>query len=117
MKFLSVGAVATAIQYVIFIALIEFFSVEIVIASASGYAISSILNYFLNYHFTFTSNAKHHVAVFKFTIVVIIGLTLNSFIMYVLVNLFSSYYLLAQLITTGAVLVFNFLIHKYWTYQ
>jgi putative flippase GtrA len=117
MKFISVGAIATIIQYAIFILLIEFFYVEAVMASAFGYGLSSILNYLLNYHFTFSSNAKHSVAALKFTIVVIVGLSLNSLIMYILVNLFSCHYLLAQIITTGVVLIFNFVVHKYWTYK
>jgi len=117
MKFISVGAIATIIQYVIFIVLIELFFVEAVMASAFGYGISSILNYLLNYHFTFSSNAKHRVAALKFTIVVIVGLSLNSIIMYILVNFFSCHYLFAQIITTGLVLIFNFVVHKYWTYR
>ncbi len=117
MKFLSVGAIATIIQYVIFIALVELGKVEAVTASALGYGLSSIFNYLLNYHFTFSSNAKHHIAAVKFAIVVIIGLTLNSLIMYVLVNGFDCHYLLAQIISTGIVLIFNFIIHKYWTYK
>jgi len=117
MKFISVGAIATIIQYVIFITLVELFSVGAVMASALGYGTSSILNYILNYHFTFSSNAKHRVAAVKFTIVVIIGLSLNSLIMYLLVTVIDSHYLLAQIITTGVVLIFNFVVHKYWTYK
>ena len=47
MKFLSVGAIATIIQYLIFIALVELGNVEAVTASALGYGLSSIFNYLL----------------------------------------------------------------------
>ncbi|MFT5294380.1 MAG: putative flippase GtrA [Colwellia sp.] len=117
LKFLGVGGIATIVQYIIFVILIELLKIDIVLASAIGYTISSIFNYLLNYYFTFTSKVKHHVAMVKFALIVLIGLSLNSFIIHVLVDMLNMHYLLSQIITTGIVLIFNFVAHKFWTYK
>lgn len=116
-KFLGIGAIATIIQYIIFIVLVEFSSLTIVLASALGYGISSIFNYLMNYHYTFSSDAKHKVAALKFTLVALVGLSLNSLLMYLLVELFNMYYIISQIIVTGIILVVNFFAHKLWTFQ
>ena len=116
-KFLGIGAIATLIQYVIFIMLVELSAFSIVLASAFGYAISSIFNYLMNYHYTFTSDAKHKVAALKFTLVALIGLSLNSLLMYLSVELFNVHYIISQIIVTGIILVVNFFAHKLWTFQ
>lgn len=116
-KFLGIGAIATIIQYVIFITLVEFTSLAVVLASALGYGISSIFNYLMNYHYTFSSDAKHKVASLKFTLVALVGLSLNSILMYLLVELFEVHYIISQIIVTGVILVINFFAHKLWTFQ
>ena len=97
-KFLGIGAIATMIQYIIFIAFVELTSIKIVVASALGYGISSIFNYIMNYHYTFLSDAKHQIAAVKFTIVAFVGLSLNSLLMYVLVELLSMHYIISQIL-------------------
>jgi putative flippase GtrA len=116
-KFLGIGAIATIIQYIIFIALVEFTSLAVVLSSALGYGISSIFNYLMNYHYTFSSEAKHKVASLKFTLVALIGLSLNSILMYLLLELFEVHYIVSQIIVTGVILVINFFAHKLWTFQ
>ena len=115
-KFLGVGAIATATQYVLLILFVEFSLLDPVASSAISYSISSVFNYFTNYYITFTSEAKHRVAGMKFVAIVLIGLALNTALMYVMVTMFYLQYILAQIITTCIVLVWNFLSHKYWTF-
>lgn len=116
-KFLGIGAIATIIQYIIFIVLVEFSSLTVVLASGLGYGISSIFNYLMNYHYTFSSGAKHKVAALKFTLVALVGLSLNSLLMYLLVELFNVHYIISQIMVTGIILVVNFFAHKLWTYK
>jgi putative flippase GtrA len=116
-KFLGIGAIATIIQYIIFIVLVELSSLTIVLASGLGYGVSSIFNYLMNYHYTFSSDAKHKVAALKFTLVALVGLSLNSLLMYLLVELFNVHYIISQIMVTGIILVVNFFAHKLWTFQ
>lgn len=116
-KFLAVGGLATAIQYGILILLVETYLALPVVASSIGYLVSSIANYLLNYYFTFSSSASHSLAIIKFVGVVLIGLLINSFLVFVMTEIISIYYIIAQIVATLAVLIWNFFAHKYWTYK
>lgn len=116
-RFLGVGTIATLLQYLILIALVEFLGISAVAASATGFAISAVFNYSANYYFTFASQEKHRVAGLKFALVASLGLVLNTLSMYLLVDLFALQYLIAQILSTGLVLVWNFFANRHWTYK
>ena len=65
LSFAWVGAIATALQYTILIALVQFGEARPAIASGLGYAAGATINYLLNYHYTFASDRKHLQAVAK----------------------------------------------------
>lgn len=115
-KFLIVGGSATALQYGLLILFVQFADMGSVAASSIAYAISSVYNYLLNYYATFKSNASHQTAAFKFAAVAGSGLLINAGIIYALTKL-GAHYLLAQLVATAVILVWNFVVHKYWTYK
>jgi len=116
-KYLGVGALSTITQYVVLILLIEFMSVGAVISSVIGYLISSILNYLLNYTFTFNSKENHAIAAVKFMSVAFIGLFFNTLIMYVTIKLIGLHYLSGQLLATLFVLLWNYSVNRYWTFN
>lgn len=116
-KFLSVGGTATLLQYAILIALVETAAATPVLASSIGYVLSSVYNYLLNYYFTFESAARHHIAAFKFMIVAAIGLTINSSLVFIFTEMIVLHYLAAQVLSTIAVLIWNFYVHRHWTYK
>lgn len=116
-KFLGAGGIATVMQYTILIILVEIAIATPVVASTIGYIASSLCNYWLNYYITFSSSAKHHLAAIRFTVVVIVGLSLNSVIIYCLNEKLSVYYVIAQVVSTIVVLFWNFFAHKHWTYR
>ena len=116
-KFIGVGALATGIHYAILIMLVEQGHTDAVTASTIGYAISGVVNYLLNYYFTFISQEKHNLAALKFTLVAGTGLALNSLIMYLAIVLAGIYYLLGQVMATIIVLFWNYLANRYWTYK
>lgn len=116
-KFLGVGGLATAVQYGILILLVETDLAIAVVASSVGYIVSGVLNYVLNYYYTFQSVAKHHSAAIKFILVMTIGLGINSGMVYLLTEIVGIYYLVAQVLATIAVLLWNFTAHLFWTYK
>jgi len=115
--FLGVGGLATAIQYGILILFVELWSITAIIASSVGYVVSSIANYLLNYAYTFKSDEKHTKALSKFVAVAATGLLLNAFIMYVLVTALTVHYVVSQLTSTAVILLWNFVLHKTWTFK
>lgn len=115
--FAGTGAIATGIQYLILIVLHELLGLAAVSSSSVGYGIAAIANYLMKYHWVFGSDERHHVAGPKYAIVSLTGLTLNTLLMYLGVGLLDIHYLLAQVISTLLVLIWNFSVNSIWTFR
>ena len=114
--FAGVGAIGTIGHYTTLIVLVQFWAVDPVFASSFGFVIGAIINYILNYEFTFQSKKRHREALTKFLIVAIIGAGINGFIMYIGVENTNINYLIVQIFATGVVLFWNFVVNKLWTF-
>lgn len=114
--FAGVGAVGTLGHYTTLIVLVQFWAVDPVFASSFGFVVGAIINYILNYHFTFQSEKRHAEALTKFLIVAIIGAGINGFIMYIGIENTDINYMVVQLFATGVVLLWNFIVNKLWTF-
>lgn len=115
--FTAIGGIGTAGQYITLVALVEGGIASALPASVVGFIVGAVINYFLNYRFTFKSNKSHKEAMSKFFIVAAIGAMINTALMYVGLNLLQVYYLLAQIVATGIVLLWNFTANKLWTFK
>lgn len=107
----------TAGHYITLIILVEIVNMNPVYSTTIGFIVSATINYILNYHITFKSNKKHHEALTKFLVIATIGLGLNTLIMYVGTETLKWHYFLAQIIATGIVLFWNFILNKIWTFS
>jgi putative flippase GtrA len=116
LKFLMVGGFCTALQYVILIAMVEGSGISATLASTVGYAVSSAVNYYLNYSFTFKSDAEHGRSIPRFLLIAGCGLLLNGAITYLGTAVFGLHYLLAQVAATIVALLWNFLANLRWTF-
>jgi len=114
-RFALVSATATAIQYVVLIALVRGLDVWPTVASAIGFVLSAGLNYLLNYHFTFRSQRRHGPAALKFVALAGVGLGINSLLMQLLLEQ-GWHYLLAQVGATAVVFLWNFMGNNWWTF-
>ena len=120
-KFALVGAVATAVQYLILVVLVSLWSISATTASTIGLVLSAGLNYYLNDRFTFRSDSvaqpvhAHGRAVAKFAALAGVGLLINAGLMKSLTAA-GWYYVVAQICTTAVVLVWNFLGNSLWTF-
>ncbi|MGH8547000.1 MAG: GtrA family protein [Methylococcales bacterium] len=116
-QFAGIGVIGTAAHFSSLILLVRLLDVQAVIASGFGFVMGALVNYFLNYAFTFRSNKKHTEALVKFFAVALIGLAFNSAIMAITTTIFKLHYLLGQVIATGSVLIWNFIGNRFWTFQ
>lgn len=116
-KFVLVGGVSTVCQFSALIVFVEVLAFHPVIASASSYLCGAICNYLLNYYITFRVKSCGHKDAFpKFVLVVVIGLSVNTFV-FALFLAFVDLYLVAQLVAISVTLVVNYLLHKHWIYR
>lgn len=116
-RFSAVGTIGTAVHYATLLLLVQRIHVDPVAGSAVGFVAGALVNYALNYRFTFGSKKRHNEAMVKFFTVALVGLGVNALIMAATVKLFSLYYLLAQVLATGAVLIWNFAANHAWTFR
>ncbi|HLU17396.1 MAG TPA: GtrA family protein [Edaphocola sp.] len=115
-RFVLVGGSATLFQFVLLFSFVEFGHFNKIFASALSFAIAAILNYLLNYYFTFASEKSHFETASKFIVVATIGLLINS-TSFALLLVVMPHYLFAQIGATLLALSVNFLLHKIWIYR
>lgn len=113
----AVGGIGTGGHYLTLVALVESGFLTAVLASVTGFTVGAIINYVLHYWFTFNSNKAHREAMGKFFTVAILGAIINTTLMHIGVNVIQMHYLVCQIISTGIVLVWNFILNKVWTFQ
>ena len=115
--FAAVGVVGTIGHYVALVVLVSVGGVDPVISSALGFVVGAMINYWLNYHVTFKSTLLHTETVWKFFSVAAVGLLLNTLLMGLLVSMLRVHYLFGQVVTTGIVLLWNYLANRHWTFR
>ena len=111
------GAIGTAAHYLTLILCVELIRLPPLVASSLGAIVGALVNYFLNYKYTFKSDKSHAEAITKFLIVAVAGFCINFLLIWLLVSKAMLNYLLAQVITTGVVLVSNFTANRIWTFK
>lgn len=116
-KFTGVGFASAIGHYGLLIALVQLAAVPAVPASAAGALLGAVINYSLNYRYTFRSTRQHREAVLRFAAIAAVGLALNTLFMWVGVVLIEAHYLLSQVVTTGLVLIWSFAGNRYWTFH
>jgi putative flippase GtrA len=115
--FFGVGLVAAIVHYGLLISLVEGYRMDPVPAALAGYVAGGIVSYLLNRRHTYASDRPHVEATWRFALVAIIGFGLTWAGMAILVRGLAVPYLAAQLVTTGIVLFWSFLAHKFWTFR
>jgi len=110
------GVIGTAGHYLTLIVLVEMFNVTPVYATTAGFAVGAAINYVLNYIYIFQSNKTHIEAASKFFTVAIVGVGINSLIMFLGESLWHINYLVVQIVATAVVLVQNFVLNRMWTF-
>ena len=114
--FAGIGVVATAIQYLILVAGVQLAHAAPVVASSIGFFIAALMNYALNRRYTFGSRKPHVEAVTKFAAVAALGLALNGMLLAAGTHILGLNYLLAQVLATLAVLIWNYSANAAWTF-
>lgn len=115
--FALVGLAGTAGHYAVLFGLVEQVGVGAVAASGWGALTGLLINYLLNYGLTFNSGQPHWRAFPKFAFIAGLGLGLNLLLMALLIQRLGLYYLLAQVLATGVVLLWNFIGNRWWTFH
>lgn len=112
-----IGTLGTGAHYLTLVILVELMHVDPVTAATAGFFNGALLNYFLNYRYTFRSTKAHRDAAPKFFLIAALTGLLNSLLVYFGVNILGINYLLAQIIATIVVFFSNFGLNALWTFR
>lgn len=95
----------------------EVFKIQKYIANAIGFTIAASSNYFLNRIWTFQStNPEIAVEYTEFLLISILGLGLNTLILYFVINRFKLNFYVAKIIAIGVVTFWNFFANAFLTF-
>ena len=112
-RFGIVGGLAFIIDYGVYALLTQVFSVYYILASVISFSLSVIFNYILSITWVFDVNKKQGVKEFiVFIVLSVIGLLLNSLILYLSVELLHIHELIGKIIATIIVMIYNFITRK-----
>ena len=116
LRYAVVGVLGTAIHFGVLAALVEWGAVDAVLASAVGFLVTLLVSYVLNHRWTFKSPVSHGTAFGRYAAVSLLGLGLNSIIMYLAVHVFGLWYILAQALVVIVVPAVNYSLNRSWTF-
>lgn len=114
--FFGVGVIAAIAHYSVLVAGVEIAGLGPVPATLAGYALGGLVSYALNRRHTYRSERPHAEAGWRFAAVAGVGFLVTYGLMSLMVDRWGAPYLPAQLVTTGVVLVWSFIAHKYWSF-
>lgn len=95
---------------------VEGLHINAVTASVAGYLPGLVVNYVLNYRYTFGSDQHHHVVIPKFLAVMMVGMGIYAAVMFAGINWLGIHYMLAQLAAVALVLMLSFTTNRWWAF-
>ncbi len=110
------GVVATGTHYAVMASLVRWGSFPEVAASCVGFVAGAVVKYPLNYRMVFASHERHRNAVPRYLASLVLSFALNALILAGLLHVLDAYYMVAQVLTTGSVLLVNFALARYWIF-
>lgn len=110
LSFGVVGIIATMIDFLALFILKSGLNVNVYLATVIAFTVSLVFNYVASMKYVF--KAKEGLSIFKQTIIFIItavlGMGINQIMMYLCIEFLNIYYMLAKLLATCIVMIFNF---------
>lgn len=124
-RFALIGVVGTVVDFTLLIVLKELIGLPTLLANTLSYSAGILNNFTLNRIWTYPDSRtrKALVQLLQFVLVSITGLLLNNLIVYGLeqplgnlVGAADYGYLIAKAAATGLVMVWNFIVNRFWTF-
>jgi len=117
-KYSVVGASGAIVDLTALYLLVEYAQINVYLAAALSFLLAVINNFTFNKYWTFNDRSQKYSTQFiKFFTVSCIGLLLTLSFMWLFIDVFSIWYMLAKVLTTFIVLMWNFTANKFWTFK
>lgn len=114
LKFAIVGVSNTAISFLVYVVLVKL-SLYYILASIISYIAGILNSYILNTAFVFKEK-KTKKNLFMFSSVYLSALLINLSLLYIMVDVFGTGPITGQILVTGLVMIYNYIMQKKWTF-
>ncbi len=115
-RYIIVGGLGTAAHLVVLTMSVEWFQLDVIRASIAGFLAALSVSYVLNHHWTFESPRSRLSSFWRYFVVSVSGLMLNTAMVYAMVEYLHWWYLTAQISVILVVPTSNFLLNRYWAF-
>jgi putative flippase GtrA len=112
-RYIFVGSVATVVDIGMLFLLTSVIGVHYLLSAALAFVMGIIVNYKLSTLWIFEKTNKRKTEITIFTLIGIVGLGLNELILWIAVEEFAIYYVLAKIISTAIILIWNFTARRF----
>lgn len=115
-KFGMVGVLNTLINWGIFYFL-NYIGVYYIVSNVIGYTVATINSYLWNSKWVFNYTNERFKTLIKFVLLNLFGMTINTGILFILVEGFKIKKMVAVIIATFIVMIINYFINKLWIFR
>lgn len=116
LAYVLAGGITAVAHYGVLVGLVELAQVDPVPATLAGFVVGAVVSYALNRWMTFEATRSHAQATWRFGLIAVGGFGLTWLLMHLFVTRLGLPYLPMQFVTTGFVMVFSFLGHKFFSF-
>ena len=116
LAYVVAGGITAVAHYGVLVALVELARVDPVPATLAGFVVGAVVSYTLNRWLTFDATHSHAQATWRFGLIAAGGFALTGVLMHLFVAEAGLPYLPMQFVTTGIVMVFSFVGHKFFSF-
>ncbi len=116
LAYVLAGGITAVAHYGVLVGLVELAQIDPVPATLAGFVVGAVVSYALNRWMTFEATRSHAQATWRFGLIAVGGFGLTWMLMHLFVTRLGLPYLPMQFVTTGFVMVFSFLGHKFFSF-
>lgn len=116
-RYLIIGALGTGVHLGILTVCVEWLDMNATTGAVAGFIGALLVSYLLNHRWAFDSSRPHTSALWRYALVSVSGLVLNTAMVNALVNYMQWWYFTAQLSVIWIVPISNFILNRYWTFS
>jgi len=115
-RYLVGGGTGAVVIFALLSLLVEVFHVMPLVATTVSFVIGSLVNYTMQYYWTFEATGPHRVMLTRYALVTLVTMSLNTGLFWAFTELLGIHYLIAQGLSIGLIIGVNFFINKHFTF-
>nr|MBF0221236.1 GtrA family protein [Desulfobulbaceae bacterium] len=117
-SFMIIGGGCYGLSILLLYFFTDICNLHYLISTLLAFVAANFAGYSCNRHYTFTgANNSYWHGLWRYNAVLLTSLLLVISFMYLLVDILHVWYLLANILITTVITVYNFFIHKRWTFK